>query len=211
MPWLRRGGSEDPPTYGQRASRRPGLRTQAFPAVRKTRPVGTQRQHERRAEHGGARDDVERVDDELLAAQHRQRAKRDLHRQQDEQQDRGPPQLALLPVVIERVAGRCHDHRGDDQRANPMREMDRDLRVPHRGNQVAKRQREVRNRQPRLGVPHRRADENLDVDQDGRDESDALEESVIGGPSRSALHRCQGAFVRRRLATPATSPARSTR
>ena len=49
-----------------------------------------------------------------------------------------------------------------------MGEMDRDLRIPVVGHEVAEHQREVGNRQAGAGVPHRRAHENLDVDERSR-------------------------------------------
>ena len=52
-----------------------------------------------------------------------------------------------------------------EQRADAVREVDRDRAAPVVGDQVAEHQREVRNRQPRAGMPHRRADEDLRVDQ----------------------------------------------
>ena len=119
-----------------------------------------QRQHERRDEHERAVDDVQRVDDELLVAEHRQRAERDLHG--DEQSPAGGSpdarsSRAAAMVKEDVTAGRRADQQRHDRRADAMREVNRNLRVPVRRNQVAEREREVRNRQPRSRMPHRRA------------------------------------------------------
>ena len=66
------------------------------------------------------------------------------------QQQRGPDEIAALRMVIEHVARRREDGERHDQRPDAVREMDGDLRVPDRRHEMAERQREVRNRQPRV-------------------------------------------------------------
>ena len=66
-----------------------------------------------------------------------------------------------------------------DQRADAVREVDRDLRIPMRRPEVAEHQREVGNREPRVGMPHRRADEDLNVDEDGGRGRRAAERGVL--------------------------------
>ena len=79
----------------------------------------------------------------------------------DEEQRGGTRQLAAPPVVIPHVAGCRDDRERDDDGADAMREMDRDLRIPVIGHEAAEHQREVGNRQPGVRVPHGRAHENL--------------------------------------------------
>ena len=99
--------------------------------------------------------------------------------EEQQQQERRADQLAAAAMVIEHVAGRREDRERDDQRADPVREMNRDPRVPHRRNQVAEREREIGNRQPRVGVPHRRADEDLRVDESVVVARDAPQHRVV--------------------------------
>ena len=74
--------------------------TSTFVVSRESPAVRTQRQHERRHEHQRARHDVQRVDDELLAAQHRGRAERHLQRHEDRERDGRTSQLRH-PTVME--------------------------------------------------------------------------------------------------------------
>ena len=75
-----------------------------------------------------------------------------------------------------------------------MREVDRDRRAPVIGHDVAEHPREVRNRQPRARMPHRRADDDLRVDEDGRGGGDPPHRrarvpglSTVEGPGPSAV------------------------
>ena len=68
-------------------------------------------------------------------------------------------------MVIPDVARGRDDRQRDDERADPMGEVDRDLRIPVIGHELAEHQREIGNREAGIGVPHRRADQNLHVDQ----------------------------------------------
>ena len=56
------------------------------------------------------------------------------------------------------------DAEHDDERADTMGKMNRDLRIPVRRQQMTEHQRKVRDREAGVGVPHRRAQQDLDVD-----------------------------------------------
>ena len=116
----------------------------------------------------------------MLLAQHRQRAERDLQGEQHEEQRRGPPQLRARSVMEEDVTRRRDREERHDERADPMREVHGDLRVPRRWKQVTESQREVRYGESRIGVAHRRADNDLQVHEAGRRRRDALQDSIVG-------------------------------
>jgi len=82
-------------------------------------------------------------------------------------------------VVVQNVADGCRDRERDDQRSHAVREMNGDLRRPLGRNDAAEHERKIRNRESRVRMPHRRADENLQIDEDGRACRDAAKHSIV--------------------------------
>src|SRR5712691_2769834 len=127
------------PTYGGYVGRVPRSEGARRRGPGEPGTVGAERQHERGHQDERAVDDMQRVDDELLLTEDRQRAKRDLQGEQHEQQHRGTTKLGTAAVVEEDVTRGGEDEDGDRRRADAMREMDRDLRVPHRRDRSEER------------------------------------------------------------------------
>ena len=112
---------------------------------------------------------------------------------QDEERRR-PDQLAARAVMEPDVPSGREDGGRDEDRADPMREVHADAGVPERRHEMPERQREVRNRHPRLDMPHRRAEDDLAVDHHRRRDRDAAERRVVDGrlrlrPSRRGEER----------------------
>ena len=84
-------------------------------------------------------------------------------------------------MVMEDVChGGEHDDR-HDQRADAMREVDRDAGVPERRDEVAKRQRKVGIASPSMRMPHRRAEQDLRVDEAGRQRGQPGQRRIVNG------------------------------
>ena len=88
------------------------------------------------------------VDPDVAPAQHRQRAERDLDGDERDEQRGRPRQFASVAGARPDVTRRRDDRQRDDERADAVREVDRDLRRPSDpGSDAAEHQREIRNRQ----------------------------------------------------------------
>ena len=101
---------------------------------------------------------MEAVDPDLPAAENRERAKRHLHGNQEDESGNRCHQPACPAVVIPDVS-RCRQNRQrDDQRAHAVRKVHRNACVPVVRDDPAEHQREIGNGQPGAGMPHRGAD-----------------------------------------------------
>ena len=69
-------------------------------------------------------------------------------------------ELAPAAVVVNDMQHRRDNQEAGHQRANTMREVNRDLGIPVRRNQLAEGVRKIRYGQPGIGVSHRRAHDN---------------------------------------------------
>ena len=178
--------------------RRRALRFLYF--LRKAHAPAPQRQHQRRRQHQRAADDVEAVDPRVALRQHGEGAERDLHRDERDEQRRRPRQFAPGAMTRPDVRGRHDDRARHHERAGAVREVHGDRRAPVIGHEVAEHPWEIRNRESRPGMPHRRADENLQVDEDRRcrrqpaerrivHAASAIRVSVPGDPSRRREQR----------------------
>ena len=133
----------------------------AAPSRRELHAPASQRQHQRRRQHQRAADHVHAVDPDVAPGEHGQRAERHLHR--DAAPRSAPPAASArgaVAVVIPDVR-RSREHRQrHDQRADAVREVDRDLRIPVVGTSArtstGSREWPGRRRSPAGGVPLRR-------------------------------------------------------
>ena len=77
------------------------------------------------------------------------------------------------------VAHGCGDRERDDQRAHAMRVVNRNLRRPRGRKYASEDQREVRDRETGFRVPHRGADDDLQVNECGRGRGDEPEQVIV--------------------------------
>src|SRR4029453_7506698 len=95
-----------------------------------------------------------------LAAQHRDRAECDLKDAEGSDKQRGPRETQAAPIIPPGVDRRPNRRRRDQ----PVREGGSRSSRSSGPAQSCRTSREVGDRQPRTGLPHRRGDENLCVD-----------------------------------------------
>ena len=155
-PACRHGGGFGRPALG--AS--PRLRNEA----QARRAHGEQPHGERGAEQQRPRRDVRRRDRDVLTGEDRQGPERDLDAQEPEEQQRSPQRGLDVSsgTPPERPGGR--PPRRATRRRDGRRRWPRGM-AESGGTSSPEREREVRNGQPALGVPHHRADEELKEDQ----------------------------------------------
>src|SRR2546423_63699 len=118
---------------------------------------------------------MQTVDPDIALTEDRQGAESGFNGDEKRKQQGSPHQLASLAVMTPYISGRRDDRENDDNGADAMREMDRDLRVPVVGDKMSEHQREIGDGEPRIRMPHRCADENLREDQDSRGGGEATD------------------------------------
>jgi len=95
--------------------------------------------------------------------------------------------MLLLPRIRMRapdVDDVGDDDDGDDQRTDAVCVVNRDIRCPRRRPEAAEHEREVRNRQPRTRVAHRRANENLREDGSCQRDHPPRQHRIVNGLTR---------------------------
>ncbi len=105
-------------------------------------------------------------------------------------------------MVIQDVTSGREDREAHDQCTSAVGEVDCDLRVPMRRNQLTEHEREVRYRQSCTGVAHRRAHDDLQIDQPGRDRGHPLQHEVVWCRSLSTGTPQRRSFLGRVAALP---------
>ena len=164
----------------------PGMSRARFAHVTETGAKRSQRQDDRAAEHQRPVDDVRRVDDRLETAQYDERSEHDLQTQGRGQEHRGTNQLHALRVAIEDVQGRGNHGDGHEERTDAMGEVNGDAGIPERRNDVSEGKWKCRDRHPRIGVPHRRAQDDLCIHERRCQHGQASQHPIVDWRGRRA-------------------------
>ena len=136
-------------------------------------------EHKRTREREGADYDVCGVDGDVLPGPDDECAEGHLCEHQARERKRRPAKLGTLRMMKPDVTHGRGDGERDDQRAHAMRVVNRNLRRPRGRKYASEDQREVRDRETGFGVPHRSADDDLQINECGRGRGHEPEQVIV--------------------------------
>ena len=124
---------------------------------------------------------MRRIDVGLQAAPHGPGSETDLHQQDRGKEQRGPGEFKSVSVLNEHTPDQGGDRRRHGNSTQAMREMESDAETPLRRQKPAESEREVGDREPGVVVTHRRAEQDLAVDERRNGHRETPENGITQG------------------------------